>query len=551
MDGLQRGLVRACVGGAGVAALLLAACASQDSPQLAPAGPVPERGGTFRLALEPAQTLDPALTDDAYEATVANQVFSGLVQWDSDLNVLPDVAQSWTVSSDGREYRFELRNNARFHNGRQLVAEDFVYSFTRLLDPRQVPRGIIQDYLTRIEGVEDFNSGRAATIRGLEAPDPFTLVIRLARPYSSFLSVLGMDQAKVVPREEIERLGSEEFGRHPVGTGPFRLAEWNPATRTVLVASRDYFGTPAYLDSVILDHAISEQPALVQSAFLSGTLDGLQVRENELSTLLRRREYPIVRRLELSLEFMGFSVTTPPFDDARVRRAVAMAVDRDDLAGAVGLGFDVPTGLLPPGIQGFSPDSKILPEDLDEARRLLAEAGYGPGRPLRFPLLTASRTRHAAVRDSVLVNSLRRVHIFPELRNVSWLELNEAVNSREAAAFELSWIADIPDPDSFLYTLLDTHGYYNIFSYSNAHVDSLLEAGGDEVNQAKRLLLYREAERVVLAEVPLVPLLNVMTLYAFQPLVRGVEMAPFGICSVPMEKIWFDRRHREGMYAGL
>ena len=217
MDGLQRGLKRTRVGSAGAIALLLAACAAQDSAQLVPAAPVPERGGTFRLALEPAHTLDPALVDDAYESTVANQVFGGLVQWDSDLNVLPDVAQSWTVSPDGREYRFEIRNNARFHNGRQVVAEDFVYSFTRLLDPRQVPRGIIQDYLTRIEGVDDFNAGRAATIRGLEAPDPFTLVIRLARPYSSFLSVLGMDQAKVVPREEIERLGAEEFATPPGG----------------------------------------------------------------------------------------------------------------------------------------------------------------------------------------------------------------------------------------------------------------------------------------------------------------------------------------------
>ncbi len=551
MDSLQHGLSRTPVASAGIFALLLAACAAQDSPQPAPAGPVPGRGGTFHLALEPAHTLDPALVDDAYGSTVANQVFGGLVQWDSDLNVLPDVAQSWTVSPDGREYHFELRHNARFHNGRQVVAEDFVYSFTRLLDPRQVPRGIIQDYLTRIEGVEDFNSGRAETIRGLEAPDPFTLVIRLARPYSSFLSVLGMDQAKVVPREEIERLGAEEFGRHPVGTGPFRLAEWNPETRTVLVAYLDYFGTPAYLDSVILHHAISEQPALVQAAFLSGGLDGMMVRENELSGLMRRREYPIVRRLELSLEFMGFSMTTPPFDDARVRRAVAMALDREDLAGAVGPGFHVPTGLLPPGIQGYSPESKILPEDLDEARRLLAEAGYGPDRPLRFQLLTASRTRHSEVRDSVIVNSLGRIHVFPELRRVSWLELNDAVKTRQAAAFQLSWIADLPDPDSFLFTLLDTHGYYNIFSYSNARVDSLLEAGGDEVNQAQRLLLYREAERLVLADVPLVPILNVMTLYAFQPDVRGVEMAPYGICSVPMEKIWIDGRRREGMYAGL
>ena len=186
------------------------------------------------MALEGFDGLDPAITDDAYEATVITQLFSGLVRADADLNVLPDVAQSWRISSDGLEYIFSLRECARFHNGRPITAPDFIYSFSRLLDPKSVSPGIIQDYLIIVDGAEEVAHGHTKTVRGLTAPDPYTLVIRLAKPYPSFLSVLCMDQAKVVPREEVERLGPAEFGRRPVGSGawatPSRSTRGHSAT---------------------------------------------------------------------------------------------------------------------------------------------------------------------------------------------------------------------------------------------------------------------------------------------------------------------------------
>jgi ABC-type transport system substrate-binding protein len=153
---------------------------------------VPVNGGTFHMALEALDSLDPAFADDAYEGAFITQVFSGLLRADADLNVLPDIAQSWKISPDGLTYEFDLRQDAHFHNGRRITAQDFIYSFSRLLDSHRVPPGIIQDYLIIVDGATDFIDGRAGRIRGLLAPDDHTLIIRLAKPYPSFLSVLCM-----------------------------------------------------------------------------------------------------------------------------------------------------------------------------------------------------------------------------------------------------------------------------------------------------------------------------------------------------------------------
>ena len=531
--------------------IAFAGCSGGGPEQLAQERAAHPRGGTFHMALEQVGSMDPGRTDDAYEAVVVNQLFSGLIQSDVNLNVMPDVAECWTISQDGLEYAFELRRDARFHNGNHVTSDDFIYTFTRLFNEAEIPPGIIQGYLNIIDGVDDYVAGRADHIPGLSAPDPFTLVIRLSKPYPSFLNVLCMDQARVVPRQEVERVGTEEFGRHPVGSGPFQMVSWEQDTQLVLAANRDYFGTVAYLDTLVFHHFPHDLGETERREFDAGRLQTRQVREDELAELLSRGDFPVVRRLELSLELLGFNTELAPFNDVRVRRAVSMALDRSLLAEVAGPGYIPPVGLLPPGMPGFTPESKIIPEDEQVARALLAEVGYGPQNPLRFPLYTSSRTVHAAGRDSVIVECLHRIGVLPELRGGSWLEFLGAVNRREAPAFLLTWIGDLPDPDSFVFTLLASGGDYNLFDYSNTTVDSLLAAGQSELNLVKRLALYREAEQLILDEAPLVPLFNVMTLYALQPFVHGMQMSPFGIGSVPMEKIWLEPADSEGMYAGL
>jgi ABC-type transport system substrate-binding protein len=530
-----------------ILAAALCACGGGESPSprteaaSAAAKETPRPGGTLRIALENPTSLDPARTDDVYEATIVNQIFSGLVQLDANLNVLPDLAQSWTISRDRLVFRFDLRQDATFHNGRPVTADDFVYSFTRLLDSKRVQFAIIQGYLFKVKGVEDFVQGRAKTISGIRALDPHTLEITLAEPYPSFLSVLTMDQAKVLPAEEVKRLGAERFGREPVGSGPFRLAEWVPGKHACLVAYPDYFGDRPFLDSLLFVHDPEGESDWRKPAFLAHDLDLLEIRDKELSDILSQGDYRVMRRPELSVEFLGFNVEHPIFRDRRVRRAVAMAIDRKALKRFSGRGFETPVGILPPGIPGFTPDSKVLPHDPEAARALLAEAGYSADNPLVMPLMTASRSRYAVARDSIVIASLAEAGIQVDLQQVTWGEFDHAISDRTAAALELTWIADLPDPDSFLYTLFVSGGASNFFNYASPSVDSLLETGCRNVDQVARLDLYREAEQAILDDAAMIPLFNVIALYVLQPCVHGVELSPFGISSIPMERIWVDR----------
>jgi peptide/nickel transport system substrate-binding protein/oligopeptide transport system substrate-binding protein len=202
----------------------------------------PQRGGTYRAALPwQPRNLDPAFSTDIYSVTIIQQVFDGLVQFDQNLNVVPALASTWRVSADGLVYTFTLRQDARFHNGRSVTAGDFVYSFTRILDPRQNPSAL--SFFEKIQGADAYSRGKARAVSGLKAPDPYTLEITLKEPFAPFLSVLAMKSSKVVPREVVER-ADKDFARHPLGTGPFRLESFQP-DRIVLAANPDNFeGAP-------------------------------------------------------------------------------------------------------------------------------------------------------------------------------------------------------------------------------------------------------------------------------------------------------------------
>jgi len=517
---------------------LLPGCARKHTDRALAQNREPAHGGTFILAMETMDSLDPAMADDAYEGTFITQVFSGLLRADADLNVLPDVAQSWKISPDGLNYAFDLRPDARFHNGRRITARDFVYSFTRLLDSHRVPPGIIQDYLIIVDGAADFIAGRETSVRGFQAPDDHTLIIRLAKPYPSFLSVLCMDQAKVIPQEEVERQGAEAFAQRPVGSGPFRFVGKNTEGSCILVANRDYFGTPAYLDSVIMDPIAHDGGLKERRDFLDGKIDVLNLRQSEVSEIMRHGNYHVIRRLELAMEFIGLNCSRPPFNDLRVRRAVSLALDRKAVEETAGPGFLTPAGILPPGMPGYTPETKILPENTEAAKKLLAEAGYGPRHPLRFTFYVTARSKEGMARDSVIVASWAKSGIIAERKVVNWSELNQAIERRTFPAFVITWIGDLPDPDTFLFTLLASEGMFNMVNFRDATLDSLLSLGRSETNMEARLDWYRQAERRALDQAPIIPLFNVMTVYAFQPDVEGIEMSPYGLCSIPLRKVW-------------
>ncbi len=245
---------------------------------------------------------------------------------------MPDIARSWKLSDDQVTYTFRLRRDVRFSNGRKITAQDFKYSFERVLTPET--KAPLTWVLDRIEGANDFMAGKTGSVSGIRVVNDHTLVIKLQRPFGPFLSLLAMTTAYVVPREEVERLG-QDFGTHPVGSGPYVLTEWKHGQHLVLSAREDYFeGTPK-LNGIFYRIIPEDLTAVLE--FETGRLDVLQIPSSEYK---RYTTDPVWRDLVygrpgLNSYYLGLNCTRPPFNDIRVRQAVNMAVDRQHILNTV------------------------------------------------------------------------------------------------------------------------------------------------------------------------------------------------------------------------
>jgi peptide/nickel transport system substrate-binding protein/oligopeptide transport system substrate-binding protein len=504
----------------------------------------PQFGGEFHIMLEAPGTLEPGFVDDVYEACVVNQLYDGLLEADVNLNPVPAIAREWLVSRDGKVYEFTLRDDVRFHNGREVTAHDFVYTFTRIFDPKREDHGLGGEYLRRIEGVEAYAAGRAAAISGLEAVGDRMLRIRLETPYASFLSALAMDQTKVVAREEIER-GGAQYDAHPCGTGPFRWERFDEDSkdpRIVLAANADYFRGRPYVDRLVVhvprDYNVDRgAEALLAGEITMSDLPGARQQEFESDP-----RFQIVRRPEFSFSFMGLNVLDRPVHDVRVRRAIAHAVDRERITALDPVGRVPALGILPPGMFGYTPDPRVLRHDPAESRRLLAEAGYPEGRglpPIHY--WQADRGEIGRQADALLREDLAAVGLDVEFHYVEWDEFDSRLTGLQLPAFGLTWVADVPDPDSFLTSLFSTAGVYNLFEFSNAEVDSLLAAGSEMRSSGERAEVYRRAERLILEEAPVIPLFHLANNFAVRAEVQGLQITPFGLGNLALERVWLRR----------
>ena len=515
-------------------------CTEKEQEGRAFLGEGPARGGTFRVAQLTPETLDPMFIDDVYESFVVNQIFEGLLTFDVNLMPVPAIARDWTLSPDRLTYTFTLRRGVTFHNGREVTAEDVVYSFTRIFDPGlQVP-SIARQYLDVIKGTHEYALGKTNEITGLKALETHTLEITLSTPSVHLLTVLAMDNTKVVPKEEVEKKGIEWFDEHPVGTGPFKFASWQKNERIILVAYEGYFGKRPYLDSLIVHVPFEYDENEWGKAFLEGRIETVAVPVGQLETFTGRKMYTIVKRPELSCECIGFNVHLPPLTDVRVRQAISHALDRKRLVELDPESFVLSSGILPPGMPGYSPAEKVPPYDPEKAKELLREAGVPEGRRLGRLEYWGVGTYGASPyeNDTIVKEDLAEVGIDVEVKYESWLEFDGRVCDGRAQMFSMSFIADIPDPASFLFSLFHSTSSANFFHYHSAAIDSALERAKEEQNYFERLRICRDAEKRILEDAPLVPLDHVVNIVAFQPYVRGIELSPYGIADMAMEKIW-------------
>lgn len=499
-------------------------------------------GGTYRRPLRDNPTsLDPARTADIYAYTVIQQLFDGLVQFDSHLTPVPAIAGFWEASADGLVWTFYLRQGVKFHNGREVTAEDFVYSFTRLLDPGvQSP---VANFFKHIRGAEAFHKGTVTQVEGLQALDRSTLRIVLQEPYAPFLSILAMANAKVVPREEIEQRG-EQFGRQPVGSGPFRLHVWENQQIVVQAFEHYYEGRP-FLDQIVFTIGKKDVDAL--QAFLQGDVEESVVpisRAAEVRTDERYRSYTHVQKPALHLLYIGFNMQKTPFMNPKVRQAFNYAIDEEAIVRDIrGPGSTVAHNILPPGMPGYTPVRLGYAYNPQRARELLAEAGYPGGKGLPVIDLWYSSKEETTPRElAAYRTSLAAIGVTLEIHEAeSWQALDALLTEGKASMFRLGWHSDIPDPDHFFFPLLFSASKTNRGAYQNPQLDRLITEARRETKYLRRIALYRDIEQLAITDAPWINQHHRVFEYLYQPYVQGVESSALGAQYIPMKKVWLQK----------
>lgn len=452
----------------------------------------------LKLALqtEPS-TLDPAFSADFASGRVSSLIHSNLVAFDPDGKIIPDLAGRWEVSDGARSYLFHLRE-AHFSNGRRVVAGDVVYSFHRLLDPATAsPRWWL---LAAVRGASAFHErtgprGRVA----VSASDDSTVAIVLEAPVAHFASLLAMPAAGVVCREEVERLGTQ-YGRTPCGSGPWKLAAWRESDEIDLVPNA---GSPGRAPSIAgISIRIIPEPMTQIAEFESGNLDVLEVPRAELEHW-RTAGVTLLSREELRVAYIGLNTRRPPFGDVRVRQAINMAVDVEKIIARVLFGGGSRArGVVPPALRGSPEPADRYPYNPARARELLAEAGYPNG--LDVEIWQRENPEGGRVLESVQ-GYLAAVGVRAKLVTREWGAFKEAVDKGTPEAFYLDWYADYPDAENFLAPLFHSSnvgGKGNRTGYSNARVDSLLDAAGSSMDAGRRWELYRAAEEIIYRDAP-------------------------------------------------
>jgi oligopeptide transport system substrate-binding protein len=502
-------------------------------------------GGMYRRVLHdnPA-TLDPAFLTDIYGRAVVSQIFDGLIQFDAHLNPLPALAEFWEASRDGRTWTFTLRRGVKFHHGREVTAHDVVYSFTRLLDP-QKPLPVTQLF-RRIQGAKEFMQGKTPNVQGLKAVDRYTLQMLLEEPLASSLAVLGLAYAAVVPQEEVEKLG-DRFGRAPVGTGAFKFVRWEPNQEIVLEAHDQYYEGRPFLDGIVFKIVVGSKFEERFAEFLQGNLEETVIPSGKIDEVRadpKYRQYQRVRKPALNLLYIGFNMQLKPFDDRRVRQAFNYAVNKETIVREIARkGSLTATGALPPGIPGYDPDRQGYSYDPAKAKRLLAEAGYPDG--TGFPAVQLWSVDKADSTKAELAAYQRylaelgvqvEIHFAPD-----WPTYQKMLEQGKLPMFRLLWYADIPDPDNFFSPLLHSASPTNRTFYSNPRVDQLLEQARKELDEAQRIALYREVERLVMDDAPWITQQYFVLEDLYQPYVQGVEVNLVGRRIIPMKKLWFNK----------
>jgi oligopeptide transport system substrate-binding protein len=488
---------------------------------------IPSGEGVLNLYGIDPYTLDPAVAGDASSSSYILQIFSGLVRSGDNLEPVGDIAQSWQVSDDGRTYTFHLRHDVKFHDGRQVKAGDFKYSWERACDP-QTHSLTASTYLGDIVGVGEVLSGVTKEISGVKVIDDYTLEVTIDAPKSYFLSKLTYPTAFVVDRANVEAGG--EWWRNPNGTGPFRLKQWQEKELLVLERNELYYGDLAKLNQVVF-HLWGGVP---MNMYETGDID---VSDVDLAYIEKVTDetgpFYLDLRItpELSFFYIGFDTTKPPFDDVNIRQAFSQAIDKDKL---VSLAFkdmmQRADGILPPGMPGYNQGLSGLDYDVDRAKELIASSSYGgvPGLP---PITITTMGWGGLISpelEAIVYQWRQNLGVEVKVRQLEPQRFLYHLKEEKDEMFYTGWIADYPHPQDFLDVLFHTGADYNYGEYSNPEVDALLASAGVEQNSERSLALYQQAEQKLVEDAACLPVYFGQSYTLVKPYVKGYNPNPLG-----------------------
>lgn len=545
------------------------------------APPVPLR---FFGTTERIRGFDPIEAGDTTSAAAVSRLYEGLLEYhylQRPYQVRPLLAEAMPdVSPDGLTYTFRIKRGVRFHDnpcfpggrGRELTAEDFVYSWKRLADARNKPKGYWV-FEGRIVGLDEFHKKSLEgpvdydePVEGLQALDRYTLQIKLTEPYPQLLWVLTMDYTFAVPREAVEYYG-KEFLNNPVGTGPFLLRRWQRNYRVEYVRNPNYHGDtyptegePGDREAGLLDDAGKPLPLLDRVIeyvvaddstewlmFLSGQLassgisrsnfDAVITAQRELTPALQARGIRLYKVPRMFTTYIGFNMTDPvvgasedPAENERrrkLRQALSHAIDIEKWIEFYNQRMIPATGPIPPGVAGYDPQKpRPYPFDLARARQLLAEAGYPDGRDpatgrrlvLTLEIGTAGDPEARQAVD-LLASFFRAIGVELRPSYNNWPEFLKKLERRQAQMFQLGWIIDYPDAENFLQLFYSKNASPgpNHANYSNPEFDRLYERIRTMFDSPERTALYQQMADIVVADAPWIFMTHPLAFGLFQP----------------------------------
>lgn len=473
-------------------------------------------------------TLDPAISGEMTSHEYVMQIFSGLVRLDENLEPVPDIAQEWQVGSDGRTYTFYLRHGVRFHNGREVRAEDFRYSWQRACNP-DTGSQTAATYLGDIVGAKEVLAGRSEEISGVKVIDDYTLQVTIEAPRSYFLFKLCYPTAFVVDRANVE--SGDKWWRRPNGTGPFKLNWWDENKLLVLEWNEQYYGEVPRVDSVVF-HLWAGVPMRM---YETGEIDVTDVSLSYLDSATDERG-SFYRDLqiapELSLSYIGFNCRRPPFDDVNIRRAFAQAIDKDKLASLVFRNMvERADGILPPGMPGFNEGLTGWRYDVKKARELIKASRYGDVSALP-PITITTAGEGAAISqelEAIIHEWRENLGVEVKVRQLETERFLYHLKEEKDEMFYIGWVADYPHPQNFLEVLFHSETEYNYGEYSNPEVDALLERAGTELDTERSFKLYQEAEQKLVEDAACIPLWFGKNYILVKPYVRGYSLNALGL----------------------